>query len=140
VTGALATVGGLTLMAIGIVHLLSCIRTRWGRMVAIPLGLVALAYVLAPIGLGVLVTNRARPVLGPRTPSDVGLSYEDVVLETTDGLRLTASYVAIRERRRGAGAAGSGSTRDDVLDHAAMLAGTATGPDRGRPRARREHG
>lgn len=122
VTGALATFGGLLLMGIGAVHLLASIRTRWRRILAVPVGLLALAYVLAPIGVGVLVTNRARPILGSRTPADVGLRHEPVDLVTPDGGHLAAWYVPSANGAAVLVLPGSGSTRDDVLDHAAVLA------------------
>ncbi len=122
VTGALATLGGLVLMGLGVAHLLGSVRARWRRIVAVPLGLLALVYVLLPIGFGVLVTNRARPELGTRTPADVGLTFEDVTLRTPDGVRLAGWYVPSTNGAAVLALPGSGSTRDDLLDHAAMLA------------------
>jgi pimeloyl-ACP methyl ester carboxylesterase len=122
ITGVLATLAGLLLTGIGFAHLVASIRSRWRRVVAVPLGLLALLYLLAPLGMAVLVTNRARSALGERTPADVGLRYEEVRIPTTGGVVLRAWYVPSANGAAVLALPGSGSTRDDVLDHAAMLA------------------
>lgn len=68
-----------------------------------------------------MVTNAPRPTV-ERTPADVGLSFVDVALSTADGEMLAAWYVASRNGAAVVVRHGSGSTRSDVVDHAAVLA------------------
>jgi fermentation-respiration switch protein FrsA (DUF1100 family) len=57
------------------------------------------------------------------TPEAVGLEYESVALTTTDGVELSAWYLPGTNRAGVVVMHGSGSTRSDVLDQAAVLAG-----------------
>lgn len=81
--------------------------------------IVAVVSIVAP---GVAATN-APPAHVTSTPAAVGLEYESVTLTTTDGLDLAAWFV---RGTNGAGLVvmhGAGSTRSDVLDESAALAG-----------------
>jgi uncharacterized protein len=119
--GAVVTAAGLVLLVAAFVGLIRSVRAGWRRVIAIPALLLAFVYLATPIAMGVLVTNRARPVLGDRTPADVGLASENLSIRTPDAT-LLAWYVASRNGDVVLVLPGSGSTRDDVLDHAAMLA------------------
>jgi uncharacterized protein len=118
---ALVFAGALATLAVGVGHTVSSVRTWWRRAIVIAVGAIALLYVVTPVAFGVFATNRARPALGVRTPADVGLRYDDVAIDTPAG-RLAAWYVPSRNGAAVLALAGSGSTRDDLLDHASMLA------------------
>lgn len=100
--------------------------SRWRRAVVALLIVVAMGGAAYLVGIPVAVTNVPRPELGD-DPSSVGLEYTDVTLRTGDGVELAAWYV---ESTNGAAVVllhGAGSTRSDVLDHAAVLAGAGYG-------------
>ena len=125
-TGLAALAGGLFLAGLGLARLVGR-RTWWKPALGAVLALLVAQFVLFPAVLAVYATNPPRPELGLRTPAGVGLAAEDVTVRSADGVRLAAWYV-----RSGNGAAvlllpGSGSTRDDLLGHAAMLAGHGYG-------------
>jgi pimeloyl-ACP methyl ester carboxylesterase len=75
-----------------------------------------------PLFVAVLVTNAPPFALGDARPSDLGLAYEDVEVRTTDGVRLLGWYVPSSNGAAVVLRAGAGSSRTDVLDHAAVLA------------------
>ena len=118
-------VAGLALAAAG-----TMIGTRGQRAVwRIAAGLgtvvvtVVVAFVVAP---AVAATNVPRPEIGA-TPASKGLSYESVMLTTDDGVRLAGWYLASTNRAAVVLLHGAGSTRSDVLDEAAVLAGHGFG-------------
>ena len=91
-------------------------RFRWLRRVAIGLVTVlAIYWLVMPVGIAILATHRPRAVVGP---ADLGRPYENVTLRTTDGLKLAAWYVP---SRNGA-AVISYPTRQGKLPQARMLA------------------
>jgi fermentation-respiration switch protein FrsA (DUF1100 family) len=91
-------------------------RLRWPRRVGIGLGTVLVAYWLVlPIGMAILATHRPRADV---RPADLGRPYEEVTLQTSDGLELAAWYVP---SRNGA-AVISYPTRQGKLAQARMLA------------------
>ncbi|HSJ70571.1 MAG TPA: alpha/beta hydrolase, partial [Acidimicrobiia bacterium] len=60
--------------------------------------------------------------LGPMTPVDLGLAYEDVVFSTSDGVELSGWYLPSTNGAAVMLRHGSGSTRSGVLDKAVVLA------------------
>jgi pimeloyl-ACP methyl ester carboxylesterase len=126
VSGLVSFVAGLFLVAVGLVRLVR-LRPWWRPVLAVVVALLVLQFVLFPTVLAVYATNAPRAEAGPRTPADVGLVAEDVVLRSSDGTRLAAWYVPSRTGAAIVLLHGSGSTRDDLLDHAAMLAGHGYG-------------
>ena len=125
VAAAVLAVAGVGLTAGGtVVATRGHRRLRRAGSAAVVVGAVAL--VAGLVGPAVAATNVPRPGIGAR-PSSAGLASEDVTLRTSDGVALAAWYVP-----SGNGAAvvllhGAGSTRSDVLDHAAVLAGAGFG-------------
>ena len=100
--------------------------SRWRRAVAALLIVLAMGGAAYLIAIPVAVTNAPRPAIGV-DPASVGLVHSDVTLRTADGVDLAAWYV---ESSNGAAVVllhGAGSTRSDVLDHAAVLAGAGYG-------------
>jgi dienelactone hydrolase len=83
----------------------------------------AVAFVIGP---AVAATNVPRPAIGA-TPSDLGLMYEDLSLRTSDGVSLAAWYLPSSTPAAVVLLHGAGSTRSDVLDEAAVLAGAGFG-------------
>jgi pimeloyl-ACP methyl ester carboxylesterase len=98
-------------------------RVHWrGRVGVVLASLLVVQFLLFPMSQAVFATNRAPMPLPDRTPADVGLSYDDVTLTTADGVRLAAWYVPSRNGAAVVLLHGSGSTRANVLDHAAAIA------------------
>jgi dienelactone hydrolase len=128
VGASLETVTGLTALATGGVLLVrgAAALTRrlpgWWRLLALPAALALLVFVLYPMTLAVNVTNRPATSLGPALPSDLGLSYEEVTVRTSDGLRLSGWFVPSRNESAVLLLHGAGSTRSSVLDHGGVLA------------------
>src|SRR3954469_10970210 len=71
----LAVIGGVVLLVQAAVTALGGIRRRWLRLVAIPVGLVAVYYVIGPLTLAVYVTPPPHAVLADRTPADAGIAF-----------------------------------------------------------------
>lgn len=120
ITGIASLLAALFLIGVGWARLFAR-RPWWRPVLGVAAALVAFEVVLLPLVISVYATNAPRAEAGPRTPADVGLPFEEVHIESSDGTQLSAWSVPSEN-----GAAilllhGSGSTRDDMLDHAAML-------------------
>ena len=90
-------------------------RFRWIRRAGIALATIVLLYwTVVPIAIAILATHRPRAHV---QPADLGRSYEEVTLRTSDGLELAAWYVP---SRKGA-AVISYPTRQGKLAQARML-------------------
>ena len=88
------------------------------RSIALPAGLLAVVFVLGPVGLGIVETHKWREPVGD-PPS---AAYHDVTFEATDGARLAGWY---RPSANGAAVLvvhGGGSDRKGAVAHARMLA------------------
>jgi dienelactone hydrolase len=124
----LATVSGLVVLAAGLVlwlgggALLVRATPRWWRIGTAPLLLAVSLLGLPSVAIGVAATNVPRQDLADRTPAALGLLAEDVTFPTTDGVTLSGWYVPSRDGAAVVLLHGAGSTRTDVLDHAAVLA------------------
>jgi hypothetical protein len=79
-------------------------------------------FVLLPAGVALDVTNRPRPTGSSRTPTDVGVPYQDVRIRSGDGTLLSAWWIAPENGAAIVMLPGAGSTRHAMLDHAALLA------------------
>jgi dienelactone hydrolase len=84
---------------------------------------VTVAFVVGP---AVAATNPPHATLGAN-PQRVGLDYEDVTLQTSDGVSLAAWFVPSANRAAVVLLHGAGSTRSNVLDEAAILADAGFG-------------
>jgi uncharacterized protein len=92
-------------------------------VLAVPLGLLALAVLIVPIGIAVVETHKWREPIG--APPDA--AYRDVTFRATDGLHIAGWY---RPSRNGAAVLvvhGGGSDRTGAVTHAKMLAGHGYG-------------
>jgi hypothetical protein len=90
-------------------------RLRYVRRAGIAVAAVLVAYwLLVPVAIGILATHRPRADVAP---ADLGRAHEEVTLQTSDGLDLTAWYVP---SRNGA-AVISYPTRQGKLPQARML-------------------
>jgi dienelactone hydrolase len=121
-TGALAFAAGIVLVALAAAiafrHRGSGARPWRARAVAVPAGLLAVVFVLGPIGLGVVASHKWRSPIGD-PPS---AAYREVGFEASDGLDLTGWY---RPSENGANVLlvhGGSSDRDGSVAHAEMLA------------------
>jgi predicted alpha/beta hydrolase len=94
----------------------------WRKLVAVPIGLVALVTFVLPIMLAMFVTNVPDYALGEATPTDIGLDYEEVVVTTSDGVDLAAWYIPSTNGAAVVQLGGCCAARDDELDGAAVLA------------------
>lgn len=114
-------VAGVVLAGAAAWRLLTASRRRWW-VLTVPLLLVA-AYLAAwTVGQGVAASLPGHPALGDRTPADLGLTFEEATLRTSDGVDLAAWWVPSDNGAAVAVLHGAGSTRTDVLEQAAVLA------------------
>ncbi len=125
VMSVIAVVGGLIVVVIGSRLLLDDRRTaaKLGGGVTLVLTIGAVVWMIAP---PVAATN-VPPTSIESTPADHGLDAESIVLTTTDDVRLAAWYVTGTTDAAVVLLHGAGSTRSNVLDHAAVLADNGYG-------------
>lgn len=91
-------------------------RLRYLRRAGIALAAVLVAYwLVVPVAIGILATHRPRADVAP---ADLGRAYEELTLQTSDGLDIAAWYVP---SRNGA-AVISYPTRQGRIPQARMLA------------------
>ena len=111
----------------------------WWRLLAVPVALALLWFVLVPLTVAVHITNRPSGPLGRATPAVYGLSYREVAFRTADGVRLSAWYIPPRNGAAVMLLPGAGSARTAVLGQAAVLArhgyGTLLADTRGHGRS-----
>jgi dienelactone hydrolase len=85
-------------------------------------GVVVLTVLVAWVSVpGIAATNVPRPEIGA-TPAAHDLEFERVTLRTPDGVALAAWYVPSTNGAAIIALHGAGSTRSDLIDHAAVLA------------------
>ena len=121
VAGLASLVAGLVALIAGGIELVGSLRS-WRKLLAVPVGLLAIWFLLWPLTAALMATNVPPTSLGTETPANRGLAYEDVDLLTSDDVRLSAWYVPSRNRAAVALLHGATSTRSNVLDEAAVLA------------------
>jgi fermentation-respiration switch protein FrsA (DUF1100 family) len=119
-TGVVAAVAGAVLvgLAIAIPWRHRGEGTLASRVLAVPLGLLALLVLVVPVGLAVVETHKWREAIGA-PPS---AAYRVVSFRATDGLEIAGWY---RPSRNGAAVLvvhGGGSDRTGAVPHAEMLA------------------
>ena len=112
---------GLFLLGWGAVTLIRAIP-GWWRLLAVPVALALLEFVLLPLTAAVNATNRPPGPLAAATPASYGLPYRDVAFRTADGVRLSAWYVPAHNGAAVVLLPGAGETRTGVLRQAAVLA------------------
>lgn len=121
VTGLLILLSGVTLLMAGSVALVLGAR-GWRRApTALVVGALGLLLV-TPTWPAFYATNVPRPALGPRTPADFGLPYEDARFRASDGPVLAGWYVPSRNGAAVVLLHGASSTRTSTLPQAAVLA------------------
>jgi uncharacterized protein len=121
VTAAIAGAASLFLLTWGAVALVRAIP-GWWRLLAIPAALAVVWLGLLPLTVAVNATNRPPGPLGPATPAADGLTYQNVGLRTSDGVRLSAWYIPSRNGAAVVLLPGAGATRTSVLGQATVLA------------------
>jgi hypothetical protein len=119
ITGLLAVCAGAVLLglAVAIPWRHRGQGTARSRVVAVPAALVAVIFVLGPVGLGIIETHKWREPVG----APPGAAYHDVAFQATDGLDLAGWY---RPSQNGAAVLlvhGGGSDRTGAVAHAKML-------------------
>jgi uncharacterized protein len=121
VSGLTALVSGLALLGIGGWQLVRLLP-GWWRLAALPAGFLLFQFVLVPVTPAVAGTNPAATAVGSRTPAYLDLPFAEVTFTTADSVRLSGWYIPSTNGAAVAVAHGSGCTRSDVLDQAAVLA------------------
>ena len=96
-------------------------RLRW-RVPAVVLAAVAVLAVSTSLAIAVAANTVPPTALGERTPSDLGLGFQDVSFPTADGVTLSAWFIPGESGAAIVLVHGAGNTRSGVLDHAAVLA------------------
>ena len=94
----------------------------WWRLLAVPMALTLLEFVLLPLTVAVNATNRPPGPLGAAIPASYGFAYQDAAFRTADGVRLSAWYIPARNGSAVVVLPGAGETRTAVLGQAAVLA------------------
>jgi uncharacterized protein len=124
---AFADVTGVLALGAGIVLVGLSVAIPWrhrgegswpARVVAPFAGLLAVVFVLGPVGMGIVATHKWREPVGPAP----GAAYQDVEFEASDGLDLAGWY---RPSRNGAAVLvvhGGSSDRKGSVAHAELLA------------------
>jgi fermentation-respiration switch protein FrsA (DUF1100 family) len=115
-----ALLGALALLVAGTAQLLGPVG-RWRRLIAVPVGLLLVYYVIMPVAVGLMLTHVPPIAVGSRTPADLGLEYRTVSFRTPDGVTLSGWYLASENGAAVALLHGAGSTRSAVLEHGAFL-------------------
>jgi len=124
-TGALAVAAGVVLIGLAIaipwLHRgegAAGPRRRWAyRVLAVPVGLLALFYTVVPMSIAITETHKYREPIG----SPPSAEYREVGFEATDGVNVSAWY---RPTRNGATiivAHGGGGDRTGAVAHAKLL-------------------
>lgn len=114
-------VAGVVLLAWGAIGVIRSVA-GW-RRIPMALGVLTLTLVtIPPVGIALAATNVPRDDMSDATPADYGLEYRDVTLTTTDDVTLSGWYVPGRTGAAVALLHGAGSTRENTLRHAAVLA------------------
>jgi len=119
--GTLLLLGGVAALVLGVAGLVH--RSHPLRAVLIAVAtVVACGVAVWTLAPAVAATNVPRPALGDRTPADLGLPFEHVRFDARDGVPLSGWYIPSRTGAAVVLLHGAGSTRSNVLDHAAVLA------------------
>jgi uncharacterized protein len=121
VAGVVTLGAGIAVVALTGTALVRRLR-RWWRLLALPAVASGAVLVVAPLAMALLITQVPPLELGDDRPADHGLVAEDVTVRTADGLDLDAWYVPATNGAAVVLLPGAGSTRDEELDHAAVLA------------------
>jgi uncharacterized protein len=127
VSALLAAPAGLVLVSLGTIVLWRSrrlderpLRRYLRRGLVAALGAIAVVFVVAPIGLAIVVNHKAR---APVEVADLGRRHVDVALTTSDGLRLAGWYVPSRNGAAVIAFPG----RSGPVRHARMLVGHGYG-------------
>jgi uncharacterized protein len=123
-----SAVAGLIALASGVAVLVASIarmsqdRPVWARaliILSVTLGVAVFVWTFSPAIIAADVPPIAR---GESSPIDLGLSAEEALFETTDGVRIAAWYIPATDGKTVILRHGSGETAVSVLPHAAVLA------------------
>jgi uncharacterized protein len=123
--GALLLALGVVLVAVGLRGAWHVLH-RWSRLLLAPLAVVLLM-LASSVALAVVYAQAPPTALGPQTPADHDLPYDDVTFPTDDGVRLSGWLVPSRNGTTVVLMHGAGSTRTSTLRHAAVLAANGFG-------------
>jgi uncharacterized protein len=122
ILGLALGVGSVVLVVRGWQLALVGLQRRWARITVAALAtLVVGQFLLLPTAFALDATFRLKATGTGRTPADMGLVFDDVRFTTTDGLAIAAWWLPTRTGDAVVVLHGAGSTREAVLDHAAML-------------------
>lgn len=119
--GALVGLGAALVLLAAVVARLWRGARRWQRVLAPPVALVLVAFVVYPIAVATHATTQPAAPLGDATPADLGLQYDDVTFETPDDVTLSGWYLPSVDGAAVALLHGASSTRSNVLAHAEVL-------------------
>lgn len=93
---------------------------RWRKLLALPVVVVVLQFVVLPVTVAVVATNVARTELTVGPPGD--LPFRDVTFRADDGILLSGWYLPSRNRAAVVVLHGSGETRAGVRAESTVLA------------------
>jgi dienelactone hydrolase len=123
VLGLAAGIAGIWLVVRGWQVLVRPLRHRWVAIAVAVVGtLVVAQFLLLPAVMAFDAVARPQATSSGRTPADLGLAADDVSFRTSDGVTIAGWWVGSSNGEAVIVLPGAGSTRDDVLEHAALLA------------------
>jgi hypothetical protein len=125
VTGVLAVAAGVVLLglAVAIPWRHRGEGTWQSRSLAVPAGVVAMVFLLLPVGMGIVASHKWREAVG-NPPS---AAYQDVSFKASDGLDIRGWYLPSQNGAAVLVVHGGSSDRKGSLNHAEMLAGQGYG-------------
>ena len=119
--GLVALVAGLASLAFGLADLGRSMG-GWRVWATRAVALLGCAVLFLALGIAVAATNIPPTGLGPETPADRGLAFEEAAFTTDDGATLSGWYVPSVNGAAVLLLHGAGSTRSSALDQAVVLA------------------
>jgi pimeloyl-ACP methyl ester carboxylesterase len=121
VVSLVVLVAGVILLVAGATSLVRA-TPGWWRLLAPPVAVATMWFVVFPLTMAVFATHRPPGLPGSATPAQFGLAYRDVAFRTSDGVLLSAWYIASRNGAAVVLLPGAGCARDSLLGQAAVLA------------------
>src|SRR4030042_2968787 len=111
--GVVALVAGLVSLALGLADL-GRSKGGWRVWATRAVALLVCAVLFLALGIAVAVTNVPPTGLGPETPADRGLAFEEVAFTTDDGVTLSGWYGPSANEAAVLLLHGAGSTRSSL--------------------------
>ncbi len=120
IAGLLCLLIGVPLLVVGAVTLIRLMR-GWWRLLAIPVILLVLQFLLLPLTVGIYAANVPPGSPGSATPAQRDLPFTTVSFRAADGTHLSGWYVPSTNGAAIVAVPGAGSTKSSMIPQAAVL-------------------